>query len=373
MKDTPAYNDFRRLFSGKALAIVWLPIIMITAAHLTTSAYHHWMHDILRRLYYIPIILGAFSFGIKGALSASLVASLLYAPHAFTQILEQDPTTTIEKLLEIILYNAVAVITGYLAERERDQRVRQENVSHRLRETIDEMKLLEEQLIRAGRLQALGELTAGLAHEIKNPLASIKGASEIISDEISAESPKRPLVDIQKKELERLETLLEKFLNFARIEEFELTELRPCEVAEHVVSLTEAQAQKSGVRLHYSCISNGMIVDGDRERLSQILLNLVLNAIEVSPENDTIEISVSRATRARTDFVAISVGDHGPGVPEDIKEKIFNPFFTSKVGGLGLGLSIASRIADGHRGFIETENLAGGGARFTLYVPLKPD
>jgi two-component system, NtrC family, sensor histidine kinase HydH len=373
MDNRPAYNDFKQLLSGKAWLIIWLPIILISVAHFTTSAYHHWLHDILRRLYYIPIILGAFSFGIKGALSASLFASLLYAPHAFTQFLVQDPTTTIEKLLEIMLYNIVGIITGTLAEREKTQRIRQEKVSHRLRDSMDEMKLLEEQLIRAGRLQALGELTAGLAHEIKNPLASIKGASEIISDEIATHSPKRAMVGILKKELERLETLLEKFLSFAKLEDFEIVPLEPCKVAEHVVSLTEAEARKRGVNLSYRCSTDGMRVEGNREHLSQILLNLILNAIEVSPDNDEVEIDITRATKGKTDFVAISVIDHGPGVPDEIREKIFNPFFTSKADGLGLGLSIASRIADGHHGFIETKNRSGGGASFTLYLPLKPD
>ncbi len=371
MKRVEDVEGWRWLITGQALLWLWTPVFFISVGHYATGAAHHWMHDIFRRLYYIPIVLGAFLFGRRGALAASFLASLIYVPHAFTRIFEHDPGGSIEKMLEIVLYNIVAYITGTLADREHAERVRQERTAIRLSETLDEVRAMEEQLVRSGRLQALGELTAGLAHEIKNPLGSLKGAVEIVADEIAEDSPRRKMIDIMRREIDRLNGLLERFLVFARPDNFEVREESVCEIVDGTLDLVQPQAASCGVKLRWERSREEMMVLGDREKIAQILINILLNGIQATPEGGIVKIRCGRLDRRKRSYGFFTVLDEGPGVPVEMKEKIFNPFFTTKEGGTGLGLSIAARIVDGHGGFIKTWNLPQGGAAFQVALPMK--
>jgi two-component system, NtrC family, sensor histidine kinase HydH len=361
-------------FSWRAFLLLWGPIFLITAAHYGTPATYHWLHDIFRRLYYIPIVLGAFYFGLKGALCASILASLVYMPHAFLNVSVADPANSMEKGLEILLYNVVALITGILAARERAERERQQGIAERLQATLVEKEELEQQLIRSGRLQALGELTAGLAHEIKNPLASIKGSSEVIADEVAAESPRRKMVEIQKRELNRLESLLDRFLNFARPSSVDIGAVDIRVVVDHVITLSASHSGKLGVTVAAHATEPHIIVRGDKEQLTQVVLNLLLNALDASPANGEVTVSLSTRTRRGKKFGCIQVSDQGPGVPQDLSQKIFNPFFTTKDDGSGLGLSIAARIIDQHNGYLEVSPpTSEPGANFTAWIPAVDD
>ena len=362
-------DGWRWVFTRRAWFFIWFPVLLVSVAHYSTAATHHWLHDIFRKLYYIPIVLGAFAYGLRGSLSASVLATLLYLPHAFTHLFHMDPARSVEKLLEVLLYNVVAIITGSLAQRERGERLRQERIAAQLAETLEEKKLLEEQLVRAGRLQALGELTAGLAHEIKNPLASIKGAAEIIADEVPHESPRRKMVKIQEQELERLQTVLDKFLSFARPAPVEAGTVALAEVIAYVVELAKTQADKSGVSLSAPASAAGLSVNGDGEQIKQVLLNLVLNSLDATPAGGRVELSCDEVERARKRYCTVTVADTGQGIPSEHREKVFNPFFTTKESGAGLGLSIAARIVDQHNGFIELSEGTGQGTRVTVFLP----
>jgi signal transduction histidine kinase len=365
------HDKWTWVISPRAFLMLWIPIALISLFHYSTGASHHWLHDIFRRLYYIPIILGAFSYGIRGGLSASVLASLAYAPHAFTHYFEHDPAVTVEKGLEILLYNIVALITGYLAQRERAERLRQESIAKELANTLDEKKLLEEQLIRAGKLKALGELTAGIAHEIKNPLASIKGAAEAIADEIAEDSPRRKLVDIQNKELDRLGQTLERFLSFARPNSFMVSRIDLCELVTHVVHLVEPQARKKAVEVLADCADGPVFFDGDRDQLTQVLVNLVINASDAMPQGGRVSLKIGSEMFGGRDYKVIDVIDTGPGIEKESLERIFDPFFSTKEGGTGLGLPISSNIIDGHGGFIKASQGSNGqGTRFSVFLPV---
>lgn len=362
--------SWRTLVSVRAWILLWIPIALVSLAHYTTGTSFHWLHDIFRRLYYIPIILGAFVFGRPGALGASIAASIAYAPHAFTTFFVQDPAHGTEKVLEILLYNVVAFITGTLADREHRERVRQEETARRLAESLDDVRLMEQQLVRAGRLQALGEMTAGLAHEIKNPLASLKGAVEIISDEIAETSPRRKMVEILRKEIDRLNDLLERFLSFARPTGLHRADVSLAEIAEHAIALVESTSTAGGVNVALASVADSVVVSGDRDKIAQVVFNLLINAVQAAGQGGAVNVRCERVTRGRRGFGALVVEDTGPGLTDDIREKIFDPFFTTKESGTGLGLSIAARIADEHQGFIEADNRPEGGAVFRLLLPL---
>lgn len=365
-------SHWKWLLGSRAWFTLWIPIAVISYFHYTTGASHHWLHDIFRRLYYIPIILGAFSYGIKGGLFASVFASLVYAPHAFTHFFEHDPGATIEKLLEIVLFNIVALITGYLAQKERIERLRQEAIAKELSNTLDEKKVLEEQLIRAGKLKALGELTAGIAHEIKNPLASIKGTAEAIADEIPDNSPRRKLVEIQKKELDRLGLTLERFLSFARPNQFMVSRVDLRDLARHVAELVEPQARKNAIEIIFDADSEPVIVDCDRDQLTQVIVNLVLNSADAMPDGGRVHLLVKSETVGGKLYRVIDVIDTGTGIPDESRERVFNPFYSTKEGGTGLGLSISANIVDGHGGFIRVrDGLNNTGTTVSVCLPVQ--
>jgi signal transduction histidine kinase len=365
-------NESKRLWflSLSAFLILWVPIALVTFFHYFTSATHHWLHDVFRRLYYIPIVLGAFRFGLKGSLSASVIASIVYTPHAFSHYFEHDPGATIEKMLEILLYNIVAFITGFLARKEKKERLRQETIAQKLKQAVEEKKLLEKQLIRAGKLKALGELTAGIAHELKNPIASIQGAAEAISDEIAEDSPRRNLVMIQKKELKRLSETLDRFLSFARPGNLMRRRMDLVSLIEQVAGFMNAQTQKQGIELVVQCKQEAAEMEGDRDQLMQVFVNLVLNAMDVMPEGGRIQISLRQETLGNSHFFVTDIADTGPGIPDEMRDRIFDFFYSTKANGTGLGLAISTNIVDGHAGFIRVNDGPNRvGSTFSVYLP----
>jgi two-component system, NtrC family, sensor histidine kinase HydH len=357
--------------SGRAWFFLWLPVVAITIAHFATPGTSEWLHDVLRRLYYIPIIVAAFLFGVRGALLTSAVVTALYLPHAFWMtgphahhhgMIHADPTGTANKILELVLYNVVALVTGLLVER-------QGRTQRDLEQKVVEMQALERQLVRAGRLQSLGELTAGLAHEIKNPLASLKTASAIVADEIPETSPRRKMVVVLQREIDRMAALLERFLAFARPGAMALAKLSLAEVVEQSVTLVKPQADVRQVTLRLECGTAVLTVEGDRDKLTQILLNVLLNAVQFSPAGSTVHVGLQHRVLPHGSYAVVSVVDEGPGISEADRERIFDPFFSTREGGTGLGLSIASRLIDEHRGYIDVVLERKLGAELLLYFP----
>ena len=332
--------------SGRAFLFLWLPVVAVTVAHFGTPMEQEWLHDVLRRLYYIPIIVGAFLFGLRGALLTSVVVTALYVPHAFWMVgphahhhgmISADPTGTANKILELVLYNVVALVTGLLVEKERRAR---RDVEHKM----VEMQAMEQQLVRSGRLQSLGELTAGLAHEIKNPLASLKAASAIVADEIPATSPRRKMVTILEKEIDRLAALLDRFLAFARPGQLTFARVKLADIVEQAIALVKPQADVRHVALRVDNAAPNLVIQGDADKLTQILLNVLLNAVQFSPEGGHVEVRHQERVLPHGRFAVVSILDEGPGIAAVDRERIFDPFFSTRENGTGLGLAIASRL-----------------------------
>jgi signal transduction histidine kinase len=342
--------------------LVWGPIAVITAVHFGTHPDQGWIHGVLRRIYYLPIILAAFRLGLVGGISAALVTTIAYLPHAFATTHHHDPAPWLEKALEIVLYNVVGVVAGYLAGAER--RRRQE-----LQGALDEQQRLQQQLVRAGRLGALGEVVAGIAHEIKNPLHALKGSAEIIAAEIPEQGESRKMWDMHARELDRLERVAEQFLSFARPAGPELRELDLRDVARRLDELVAADARNKGIDLELRLPEDPVPVKGDRDQLAQIAINLALNGVRAleSSGGGNLRVSVERRGEGG-DTAALTLENDGPPLPEESLEHLFDPFVSGNDDGTGLGLSISSRIAEQHAGWLEAEN-AGLGVRFSLLLP----
>lgn len=367
-------DDLRPVFTKRMLFVAWIPCFLITVLHYRTLAEYVWAHDVLRRLYYLPILFGAFSGGVRGGISVSVFASLIYFPHAFLSIVARDPGDALEKGLEIVLYNIVAVVAGLLVDRERREREKQERLARQLSHSLEEQRRIESQLIRAGRLGALGELTAGIAHEIKNPLHAMKGTAEILRDAIAPDSPEHRMLDIHMEEIDRLGQTAERFLTFARPAPSDRRPLDLRQVVERVASLVETQARREGVRTAVAPYAGEgpPVVMGDADQLTQLLLNIAINGVQAMAGRGggTLSFSVFPERQGGKGYVSVGLRNDGPPIPDDQRERIFDPFYTTKDGGTGLGLSICSRIADQHDGFLSVRNLPEGkGVEFTLSLP----
>jgi signal transduction histidine kinase len=225
-----------------------------------------------------------------------------------------------------------------------------------------------ERLVQSGKLAAVGELAAGAAHEINNPLFAILGLTEFLLNEAEPGSKAHErLVLIQESGLE-IKEIIRALLNFARESTDERHDVALDDVARSTVALVRLTNAHKGVELVESYEDAGALVRASPNQLKQIFLNLIANARQALPEGGTVTVDVR--TEAR--FAVATVSDEGPGIDGDVLGRIFEPFFTTKrtTGGAGLGLFVSRGIAEGHGGALTVQSEAGKGATFTLRVPL---
>jgi signal transduction histidine kinase len=353
------------------LVVIAASLLVVTSLHYLTTTEVVRAHDVYRRLYYVPIVLGGVWFALRGGIITALLASVLYTPHVLFQW-QHQPEIALEQYLEILLYNVIGCLTGFLAERERRQRMRYQSAAEtleesyrKLREQADQIIEIEDQLRRADRLTAMGELSAGMAHEIRNPLGSIRGTAEILRDGVGADDPKAEFAEILIREVDRLNRVLEDFLRFARPAPLEQGRFTPNQVVRDVIDLTRQQALRNRVEVQVE-LDNEVEVPGQGEQIKQALLNLVLNALQAMPDGGLLKVT----TRIIKREIVLVVSDNGPGIALEDRERIFNPFVTTRDSGTGLGLAITQRIVQSHEGHITLESATGHGATFTICLPL---
>ncbi len=345
-------------------------------ALITLSHYLAWgvqagiLHGILGHLYIIPIILAAYWYGIKGGVIVSIASTVLFSPHLLHHW--HDPFLDVYNYIEIFLFLLIGGVTGVLSQMERNQRLRHEEAlvrldeSHRkLREQTDVLFQTEEQLRRADRLSALGELSAGMAHEIRNPLGSIKGAVEIIKDDYAPDEAKYEFIQILLKETDRLNQIVQEFLGFARPKQPEFRQADLNEAIESVLALTAQEARKAGVKVEKRLDPSIGRRSLDAGLLKQAFLNLALNAIQAMPGGGVLIVE----SALRGGVIVVKIIDTGVGISEENRKKLFSPFFTTKKNGTGLGLAITYRIIENHKGRISVASEPGKGTTFSVELP----
>jgi two-component system, NtrC family, sensor histidine kinase HydH len=221
-----------------------------------------------------------------------------------------------------------------------------------------------EQVKRADRLSAIGQLAAGLAHEIRNPLASIDGAAEVLEAGTDAEEVRRETLGIIRKECARLFRLLTNLLDFARPRP---PEWRPVEVSRILDSVLELVRHSGGkrIRFHREAPADLPRLIADEEQLAQVIMNLTINAVQAMPEGGEIWLTAE----AREGGVTIAVRDQGEGIPDELMDKVFDPFYTTKDEGTGLGLSVVHQIVSHHGGTVTALRNKDGGMTFSLWFP----
>ena len=231
------------------------------------------------------------------------------------------------------------------------------------------IRQMEERVRIADRLAGVGELAAGLAHEIRNPLASIAGSSQMLRESAASSGESAALLDIIGRESQRLNGLITDFLAYAGPSQRNTMRLDVAVLLRDVAEAVRAgEAREKGVAVELAPLEP-LPVEGDGEQLKQVTWNLVRNAVQAAPPGGKVTIGGFEQTRHGIRYVVATVADTGGGISPGTLEKIFNPFFTTKEGGTGLGLSISQRIVHQHKGFIEVRQAPGEGCVFSVFLP----
>ncbi len=230
----------------------------------------------------------------------------------------------------------------------------------------DEERLRERQMVRAEQMAAIGQVAAGVAHELRNPLTSIKGLVQVNLREAEAHGLPAEDLRVIEHEVRRMERTLQTFLDFARPPRPDRRRLDLVAVVDRVYALVGGRARKQQVALRSDRPEGSVWVDGDQDQLQQLVLNLVLNALDAMPHGGAVEVELRPP---RDGHAELLVRDTGPGIAAHILPKVFETFVSSKETGIGIGLPVSRRIAEDHGGSLSAYNLPTGGACFTLRLP----
>jgi two-component system sensor histidine kinase HydH len=234
---------------------------------------------------------------------------------------------------------------------------------------LTEVRTLKREVERSRRLAAVGRLAGGVAHEIRNPLSSIKGFATYFKERYRDVEEDRHTAEVMIQEVDRLNRVIGQLLEFARPVAVDRKPVRPDVVARRALKLVEGQAEARGIRLESRLPSSGT-VPMDADRMGQVLLNLLLNGLEAMPDGGTLELTaeVDEANRA----ARFTVRDTGRGIARDDLAHVFDPYFTTKPSGTGLGLAVVHKIVEGHNGELRVESEEGKGTAVTVELPLPP-
>ena len=344
-------------------------------------------------IFFLPVVSAAVFFGPIATLAWTAVASLAYLSLLIEALQEGDLDSAGASILTIrvLFFFIAAILVNRFAMENRNQVERLENLSEKLEETNRELRGAEAEARRAERLAALGQLSAGLAHEIRNPLAVIKGSAEMLNRKVAESQPLvAELAGFISSEVNRLNALVVRFLDFARPSKLEMRPEHITEIVDHALESAAASFPSAQVKVERQYAPDLPEIQADRQLCEQVFVNLITNAFQamdgqpglsertpdgtphVAPDrtlSGKLRLSIAPEAANGEPGVCVTVEDSGPGVPPELREQIFNPFFTSKKDGVGLGLSIVAKIVDDHRGTIRLDSVTTQGARFRVFFP----
>jgi len=242
---------------------------------------------------------------------------------------------------------------------------------YRFQKTIDDLseenRKLFIKLLQADKLAALGTLAAGMAHEIKNPLASMKGMTQVLEENLNDQGFLKQYQAVVDRQISRINDIVEKLLKFGQPQKLDIKQIDLVQVINDVLALLEAQLKNNNIQLEKKLHSTIML-EADAGSLSQLFLNLFLNAIQAMPDEGRIFLSSRFAPDGR---ILIEVADTGTGIDQAALGKVFDPFYTTKASGTGMGLAVAYRIINEHQGEIQVESIIKKGTTFKIWLPLR--
>ena len=243
-----------------------------------------------------------------------------------------------------------------------------DDVANQIRHVVDELQQARQDMVRAERLAAVGELAAGVAHELRNPLTSVKLLIQTSRQKGDESSQDQKRLSIIQYEISRMETTIQALLDFARPPKLRRVAHDLRDTLKRALNLCKGKAAQQAVEVSEELPDVPVVVDGDPEQLDQVFLNLLLNGIESMESGG--ELKISMGIEREQGICQVQFVDTGPGIPEPIIDRIFEPFVTGKPRGVGLGLAISNRIIREHSGRLTAANMSQGGAVMTVELPL---
>jgi two-component system, NtrC family, sensor histidine kinase HydH len=329
-------------------------------------------------IFYLPIVTAAIYFDAWLTLAWACIASAAYCSYLLPALQEYElaPGAMAELALRILFFFLAAMVVNRFATENKRQTRSYQMLAEELAKTNRELERAQAEARRSERLAALGQLSAGLAHEIRNPLGIIKGSAEMLNQRMrTAEPLVAELAGYISSEVNRLSALVSRFLDFARPLRIETRACAVAEIVERALRAVAANWNGPEIKIDRRYDRDLPPAAVDENLCEQVFVNLVQNAYDaMSDTGGKLGVSIANAVRGDKRGIEVRVSDSGPGVPVELHEQIFNPFFTTKKTGVGLGLSIVSKIVDEHRGSIELVNRqtrsSESGACFVIFLPL---
>jgi signal transduction histidine kinase len=244
-------------------------------------------------------------------------------------------------------------------------------LNKKLRSVVEELNTAQKRLVEQETFKSLGEMTASIAHEIKNPLVIIGGFTKRLAKKVRLEYEENKYVDIILSEVSRLETILDEILNYVKDTPVPFKSVNVNDFIDDLTLLFSSDGTWERIRIVKDYGKDLPSIVCDNQQMKQVLINILINAFDAMEGSGKIVIKTEQAVASSTQFIAVSITDTGGGVDPGIIDDIFNPFFTTKDRGTGLGLAISNKIVMNHQGHIEVRNFVGKGATFTVYLPTK--
>ncbi len=312
----------------------------------------------------LPVVSAATTLGGGVLLAFTVLASAAYL--IFSLWLQRWSEVTVEQLLPVLFLAMIGNLAKNLANDLRIQSEKHRRTAEQLTEANTQIQKAQEAVARSDRLAALGQLSAGLAHELRNPLGTIKASSEMLNHNISRENEiVREVAGFIASEVDRANSLITRFLQFARPLQLQLDTADLTQTIDRAIALVERE--RSGIAIYRNYAPEIAPFPFDAQLLESVFYNLVLNAVQATAPGGAVTVK----TRAAVGTAEVAVIDRGVGIDPRHLDTIFNPFFTTKPEGVGLGLAIVSKIVDEHGGKITVESEPGKGSIFRVLLPME--
>lgn len=338
-----------------------LSVLAISASHYFASSNIFLVHEILSRLYYVPIVIAATRYGAQGGLAISLLSSVLYLPHI---VLSRQgwPTFEVGQYGEIVLFNVVGAVTGIMADRLRSERNRYRHTSEQLESAYQQLEMSMDERVKAERMATVGRVAAGMAHEIRTPLSAILGCFEICCSDYPPDHPKREFFEILKKEINKAESVVAAFLDFAQpaIPSFQSVDLN--DLARSAARLvTPTFAERGAGAVDVALCSEPVPISVDAHQIQRALIDLLLAAATLAPRG-----SVKLCTNPQRKSMA-TVRILMEPVEQRLPEDLFEPFAERRVAH-GLMLPLSRRLIENQGGRVNVLR-RDGGLEFVIELP----